>query len=123
MLGYNLQAAVDSADAAAIVSDGFDAVAAAIVASHGAGEMPTGAEPDFAGAWKAWTKALGEATGRKGKKLFMPLRLALTGALAGPDVGGTVQLLALADGRSPHLTPMAERMARLKAVKLPAASA
>lgn len=92
------------------------------MASHERGEMPTGAEPDFDGKWKEWTKALGAATGRKGKKLFMPLRLALTGALAGPDVGATVQMLAMADGRSAKLVPMAARMATLKAAQLPAAA-
>lgn len=119
MLGYELQASVESSEACAVVDDGFAELAAAIVASHERGEMPTGAEADFGGAWKAWTKAIGEATGRKGKKLFMPLRLALTGALAGPDVGASIQLLALADRRSAWLAPMAERMAKLKAVKLP----
>ncbi|KAG8466466.1 hypothetical protein KFE25_002222 [Diacronema lutheri] len=122
VLGYDLQTAFGSADAGSIVGDGFEELCAAIVASHARGEMPTGGEADFAGAWKAWTKAIGDATGRKGKKLFMPLRLALTGALAGPDVGASVQLLALADGRSAKLMPMADRMAQLKAVRLPASA-
>ena len=34
-------------------------------------------------AWKDWTDAVKAATGRKGKGLFMPLRLALTGQRAG----------------------------------------
>ncbi|MBB4304034.1 glutamyl-tRNA synthetase [Rhodobium orientis] len=36
--------------------------------------------------WKAWTSALKEKTGRKGKQLFMPLRLALTGLDHGPEL-------------------------------------
>ena len=36
--------------------------------------------------WKPWTKAVQEATGAKGKGLFMPLRVALTGLTAGPEV-------------------------------------
>ena len=36
--------------------------------------------------WKAWTSELKEATGRKGKGLFMPLRKALTGQEHGPDM-------------------------------------
>lgn len=84
--------------------------------------MPTGGEADFEGKWKEWTKELGAATGRKGKKLFMPLRLALTGSLSGPDVGATMQMLAMADGRSAKLVPMAARMAALKAVKLSASA-
>lgn len=44
--------------------------------------------PDIFGddPWTAWTTALREATGRKGKTLFMPLRLALTGEEHGPDM-------------------------------------
>jgi glutamyl-tRNA synthetase len=36
--------------------------------------------------WKAWTSELKQETGRKGKDLFMPLRLALTGESHGPDM-------------------------------------
>jgi glutamyl-tRNA synthetase len=37
-------------------------------------------------AWGQWTNAIKEKTGRKGKELFMPLRLALTGAESGPEM-------------------------------------
>jgi glutamyl-tRNA synthetase len=36
--------------------------------------------------WGAWTSAVKTATGRKGKALFMPLRLALTGLDHGPEL-------------------------------------
>jgi len=36
--------------------------------------------------WGAWTKAVKDATGRKGKDLFMPLRKALTGLDHGPEL-------------------------------------
>lgn len=36
--------------------------------------------------WTNWTNALKEDTGRKGKELFMPLRLALTGRPHGPEM-------------------------------------
>ncbi|MBL0942267.1 MAG: glutamate--tRNA ligase, partial [Alphaproteobacteria bacterium] len=36
--------------------------------------------------WQQWTTALKAATGRKGKELFMPLRLALTGLPHGPEM-------------------------------------
>lgn len=36
--------------------------------------------------WGAWTKAVSEATGRKGKELFMPIRRALTGLEHGPEM-------------------------------------
>jgi len=37
--------------------------------------------------WSAWSGAIKEATGAKGKALFMPLRQALTGMDHGPDMG------------------------------------
>jgi glutamyl-tRNA synthetase len=37
--------------------------------------------------WSVWTASIKEATGAKGKGLFMPLRLALTGQEHGPDMG------------------------------------
>ncbi len=43
--------------------------------------------------WKIWTGALKAATGRKGKGLFMPLRLALTGLDHGPDMNALLPLI------------------------------
>ena len=43
--------------------------------------------------WKTWTGAVKEATGRKGKGLFMPLRLALTGLPHGPELAGLLPLI------------------------------
>ena len=43
--------------------------------------------------WKDWTKAIGAATGAKGRGLFMPLRLALTGRNAGPEVAGLLPFI------------------------------
>jgi glutamyl-tRNA synthetase len=46
-----------------------------------------------AGAWSAWTAAVKEKTGAKGKALFMPLRLALTGQPHGPDMAALAPLI------------------------------
>ena len=46
-----------------------------------------------AGIWKRWTEALKASTGRKGKELFMPLRLALTAQQHGPDMGALLPLI------------------------------
>jgi glutamyl-tRNA synthetase len=46
-----------------------------------------------AGAWAALTEALKAATGRKGRALFMPLRLALTGREQGPDMVALLPLI------------------------------
>lgn len=43
--------------------------------------------------WHALTGALKEATGRKGRALFLPLRQALTGRDAGPDMGALLPLI------------------------------
>ena len=48
------------------------------------------------GIWKALTGALGTATGRKGKALFLPLRLALTGREHGPDMNALLPLIGKA---------------------------
>jgi len=49
-----------------------------------AGLLPDGAWDGET--WGVWTKAVKEATGRKGKNLFMPLRQALTGLDHGPEL-------------------------------------
>jgi glutamyl-tRNA synthetase len=46
-----------------------------------------------AGDFKAWTRAVGVATGRKGAALFMPLRAALTGATHGPELAPLAALM------------------------------
>ena len=43
--------------------------------------------------WKSWTGAVKDATGRKGKGLFMPLRKAMTGMEHGPDMSKLMPLL------------------------------
>jgi glutamyl-tRNA synthetase len=45
------------------------------------------------GAWSAWTQAVKEKTGAKGRGLFMPLRKALTGQEHGPDMGALLPLI------------------------------
>jgi len=46
--------------------------------------------------WGQWTGLLKEATGRKGRALFHPLRLALTGREAGPDLARLLPLIGRA---------------------------
>jgi glutamyl-tRNA synthetase len=50
--------------------------------------------------WGALTAALKEATGRKGKGLFLPLRQALTGMDHGPDMGELLPLIGEAEARA-----------------------
>jgi glutamyl-tRNA synthetase len=48
--------------------------------------------------WGQWTAAVKEATGRKGKDLFRPLRRALTGRDAGPEMADLMPLLRKVPG-------------------------
>ena len=50
-------------------------------------------EPWSPETWSAWTGALKAASGRKGKALFMPLRLALTGEDHGPELRELLPLM------------------------------
>lgn len=49
--------------------------------------------------WGEWTAQVKEATGRKGKGLFMPLRKALTGQAHGPDMSDVMPLLQVVRAR------------------------
>jgi len=57
-------------------------------------------EPWDSDVWTTWTRALKEATGRSGKKLFMPLRLALTGEDHGPELKALLPLIGRARAAS-----------------------
>jgi len=57
-------------------------------AAEVAGQIDWGNDP-----WHALTAALKDATGRKGKTLFLPLRLALTGRAQGPDMAALLPLI------------------------------
>ena len=53
--------------------------------------MPAG--PIDASIWKVWTTAIAAETGVKGKGLFMPLRLALTGRDTGPELAPLLAIM------------------------------
>ena len=59
-----------------VADDGFAAKAAELLPG----------EPWDQETWRAWTENVKKTTGRKGKDLFMPLRLALTGLDHGPEL-------------------------------------
>jgi glutamyl-tRNA synthetase len=58
------------------------------------------AEPWDETTWSAWTSDIKTATGRKGKSLFHPLRLALTGAESGPELAALLPLIGQAKALS-----------------------
>jgi len=53
-------------------------------------------EPWDQAIWTTWTVELQRTTGRKGKALFMPLRLAITGEDRGPDMKALLPLIGRA---------------------------
>lgn len=59
--------------------------------------LPEG--PYDADSWKSWTTAVKEATGRKGKGLFMPLRKAVSGRERGPDMSVLLSLMQVVRSR------------------------
>jgi len=115
-LDYELaQTAKTCEEAAGILGDDFAALASAISDSVGKGEFPADMTADsFEKDFKDWINALGKSTGRKGKRLFMPVRLALTGNLAGPDIGLQLKTVGLAANGEPRkLVTLQERMTML----------
>ena len=76
------------ADAADWLNTVRDAIAPRIedaeLASSAAELLPP--EPWDASTWSAWTSAVKQATGKSGRALFHPLRLALTGREDGPEM-------------------------------------
>lgn len=81
-----------------IRAESFPAVVSALLHDYQSGTLPRGTETDFSALWKAYMKDLGKRTGLKGKALFHPVRLCLTGRVSGPDVGDQLQLVALSKG-------------------------
>jgi glutamyl-tRNA synthetase len=50
-------------------------------------------EPWDGSTWKTWTDTVKGRTGAKGRALFMPLRLALTGVDHGPELAALMPLI------------------------------
>lgn len=87
----NLQKFADVADMARIVSGPITPVIEdAVFAAAALEVLPAQIDAD---AWSAWTQAVKDKTGAKGKALFMPLRLALTGQPHGPDMAAMTPLI------------------------------
>lgn len=127
ILDYPLERTAAEGDKAfaAVRDDAFGEVVAAVLAAADSGELAAAAAAGGPGgdggeAYKAWAKAVGKATGRKGKRLFMPLRVALTGRTQGPDVGEVVAALERCDAArdlAPGVAfvPLGARVAALRA--------
>ncbi len=90
----NIETAADIAPWWQLCRDGAEPVIADEDKAFVAEAMALLPEAPFdATTWKSWTNSVKEKTGRKGRALFMPLRLALTGQPHGPDMGKLLPLL------------------------------
>jgi glutamyl-tRNA synthetase len=101
----NLGMLSDAAGLAALVSGPVTPVIEdAALTAKAAELLPP--EPWNDGTWPAWTKTVAAATGAKGRALYHPLRLALTGRADGPELKkllpliGRVRTLARLEGKT-----------------------
>ena len=116
LLSYPFEETIGSEAAAAVLADSFEEVAAAVLAAYDSGDLMASVAAGHDG-YKKWINGLGKAQARKGKRLFMPVRIALTGQMHGPDVGEQLALLALESGdvaEAGAYVPLEERMRRLR---------
>ncbi|QCE04612.1 glutamyl-tRNA synthetase [Vigna unguiculata] len=105
LLSYPLHSTLQSDDAEPLLQDNLSEFAASLLAAYDSGDLVAALEDGHDG-WKSWVKGFGKSLKRKGKSLFMPLRVLLTGKLHGPDMGASVVLLYKA-GTSDVVAPEA----------------
>ena len=109
-MAYPLEQTIEEAP------DNFVAVGHAMVEAYRGGTLPDPAADGFDAAWKAWAKGVGKQLGVKGKGLFLPLRVAATGSLSGPDIPAQLRTVALAGGQvACPVVPLADRIDQLEA--------
>ncbi|KAG6485653.1 glutamate--tRNA ligase, chloroplastic/mitochondrial-like [Zingiber officinale] len=120
LLSYPLHSTLVSDECKPVVQDKLSEVAASLISSYESGELRQALEEGHAG-WQKWVKSFGKSLKRKGKSLFMPIRVLLTGKLHGPDMGGSIILIHKA-GTCGAISPQAgfitldERFKMLKEV-------
>ncbi|MCO5610754.1 hypothetical protein L7F22_064995 [Adiantum nelumboides] len=118
LLSYPLEECLCSPEVREIVDDNLREVADAILAAYDSGELQSAINGGH-DEWQKWVKSAGKSLKRKGKRLFMPIRLLITGKTAGPDIGSVVELLHRAETSGivhaqAGLVTLDERMKRLK---------
>ncbi|XP_023554438.1 glutamate--tRNA ligase, chloroplastic/mitochondrial [Cucurbita pepo subsp. pepo] len=92
LLSYPLHTTLASSEAKPLVEDKLSEFSASLIAAYDSGEILSALEEGPSG-WQKWVKTFGKSLKRKGKSLFMPLRLLLTGKIHGPDMGASMVLL------------------------------
>jgi glutamyl-tRNA synthetase len=92
ILAGNVDHLAELSDWLPVLDGEIDAAVADEDRAYLADAAKVAAEIDWAGEpWKELTEALKASTGRKGRALFHPLRLALTGRESGPEMGSLVK--------------------------------
>ncbi|AQK67935.1 Glutamate--tRNA ligase, chloroplastic/mitochondrial-like [Zea mays] len=92
LLSYPLHTTLSSEEAKPVVQDKISEVAWSLISAYDSGELGQALAEGRDG-WQKWVKGFGKSIKRKGKGLFMPLRVLLTGKLHGPDMGGSIALI------------------------------
>lgn len=108
LLSYPLKSTLASPEGKSVLNDNLSEVVEALLSAYDNGELQNALDNGSSG-WQKWVKSFGKALKRKGKGLFMPLRVLLTGKFHGPDMGTTILLLHKA-GNSAIITSRANFM-------------
>jgi hypothetical protein len=98
-LEYDIHSTLGSSEEAKsiVASEGGKKIAAALLRDFASGAMPTGREDNFVSdsLWKVYVKGLEKEAGIKGKHLYHPLRVFMTGRMQGPEITDQLRLLHL----------------------------
>ena len=118
LLHFPLEETLASSKAKKCIEGGFFDVAKYVVDSYfESGELKELVETEPEN-FKAYIKKVGKELGIKGKNLFLPVRICMTGCMQGPDVGDQVFLVKTAEAcvTSDALVSFEERMEVLRQV-------
>jgi glutamyl/glutaminyl-tRNA synthetase len=100
-----------------ITSETFSKVINTLINDYDNKKITIGNNDNFGDEWKAYMKSLGVELGLKGKNLFHPVRLCLTGRMSGPEIADQIQLACLSEGvvnSSLNAVNLANRIEKLK---------
>ncbi|KAJ4846623.1 Glutamate--tRNA ligase, chloroplastic/mitochondrial [Turnera subulata] len=96
LLSYPLHETLTSREGKALIDEKLPEISSRLLAAYDDGELLSALEEGHSG-WQKWVKDFGKSLKLKGKSLFMPLRVLITGKLHGPDMGHGVVLLRKAE--------------------------
>lgn len=113
LFGYPLEETTASEAFKPIFEDNFLEVLDVVLAANSSGDLAAAVAGGPA-VFKKWINSVGKAQKRKGKRLFMPMRVCFTGRMQGPDVGELLAALALEDGDVVDRSLLVDLPARLE---------